>query len=105
MLKYFEEAHEKSDGKIFGIYGSGHVRKNPEKLGGYISEKHEIVSIVMEGFKGVDGYEKYLSKPQGMMYLLDKLTLKDDFLIEAKYLGDKSTDWTIYFDELRPARR
>ena len=30
MLKYFEEAYEKSDGKILGIYGGGHVWKAPE---------------------------------------------------------------------------
>ena len=40
-----------------------------------------------------------------MEWFLDKLTLKDNFSIEPKYLEDKNMDWTIYFDELHPGRR
>jgi hypothetical protein len=59
----------------------------------------------MLGFKGVGGYEKEQPQRHGKWYLLDKLTSKDDFLVESKYLGDESTYWRTFFDELHPARR
>jgi len=105
MLKYFEEAYEKSDGKILE-YGGTHVWNRPEWLAGYISEKHKIVSIEINGFKGVWDTKKItpnLMEDRTFEIILTDLT--DDFLIESKYLGDESTYWRTFFDELHPARR
>lgn len=102
MLRYLEEAYEKSDGKILGIYGSNHVGKEKGKLGGYISEKHRVLSISMKGFKGVGGYEEYVQRPRGMMYVLDEITMDKDVLVGSKYVDEKGVDWTIIFDTLHP---